>query len=472
MERRPSFVRMLAVFLVQAAVALGVIEAWAARWSWPVADAWYRLEEEGDSIIFGCQQFAPVRFSRAPTPGVRRVLLLGGSTAFGFPERPLGTVPIGSARYGIAGAMQEVLDANWPARFEVVNLGVNGGGSEDTVRLLRRALDWGAEAPVIYDGHNEFMGVPRRFSAPLWRFALYRRLAPLMPKMVEAPGQVGPAAYGDAVHRDAVIAAFRRNLDTAVALGREAGMGVVVATQVANLADFEPSWSTTGSPAALVGLAARSDAEVEALWAGVPGNADVAWEVGRRRLNAGGEAWGPLRAAADADGMPFRASSSVNTTIREVAAARGAVLVDAEEALRIGAGVPGVAEFYDWLHPRTNAAATIASALVDGLSRAGFVPRSAVRSPGSHLSAHDAAGAEKRAAVAWIQWASVRHHDPARRLGFAIRAADAALSLSPGDPEAEALRRFALGLTQGRRDLPADPTLRARLVAIHPRLRD
>ena len=83
----------------------------------------------------------------------------------------------------------------------------------------------------------------------------------------------------------------------------------------------------------------------------------------------------------------------------------------------------------------------------------------------------EATGLHRREAVAWLQWAMVRQHDPGARLARARGYAEHALRLSPGDPDGTALLAVILALEGGQRPPPVpDPALRARLRGIHPRL--
>ncbi|MFZ5478006.1 MAG: hypothetical protein ACOZNI_14625 [Myxococcota bacterium] len=453
----------LLALVVFGALALAGVEVWEDRYAWPVAEAWYRLDEADGRVSFRCQNFAPVEFAASPAPGVKRVLLMGGSSTFGFPERPVGDTPLGKPVHGFAGALQAALDGGWPGVFEVVDLGVNGGNSEDTLRILRRATGWGAAGIVVYDGHNEMMNVPRELSPALWRFALYRRISVMAEKADVSPGWVGPAAYGGPENARAVREGFRRHLDAIVDAAD--GVPVVLASQAANLAGFDPSWSVDGDAAALAGLARATDAEVDALYAAQPTVADVAWAAGQRRLARGEDAAAALRAAADHDGMPFRASTEVNAVIREVAADRGVVLADAEAA--VGAA-PGDDLFYDWVHPRPEASARIAGALLDGMGRAGLLPPG---SPGearvpAATPAEDAEAAV-RTAASWVQWACVRGHDPGWRLAGARRWAGRALALVPGHADAVAVDEIARALAGEAVSFTSDAERRARLARIH-----
>ncbi len=386
--------------------------------------------------------------------------MIGGSTTFGFPEHPRGEEAVGAPRHGFVGAMQSSLDGASPGEFELVNLGINGGGTTDSLRLMRKAVDWGASALVLYDGHNEFMGVPASFPAAAWRFALFRRFAVLAPRVDRAPGPVGPAAYGGDAQHDAIIGLFRSNLEAIVELAEDEGLAIVLSTQAANLAGFDPNWSLEGPSE---GVRELSDEGLEEQWARYPRSAELAWETGVRSR---GEAWDAYRAAADHDALPFRAPSAINEVLVDVAEKRGLVLVDAEEAVRTGDSVPGNELFYDWVHPRPEASNRLASAMLEGLVLAGLFHRvPAIVEPA--LSPEEAIDAELRTARAWLTWSCVRHHDPAWRLQRARISADAVLLLRPGDGEALGILAVAKALGGDALVRPEDPAVRERLSSLH-----
>lgn len=419
--------RLKQALLTVVICALGLVglELYVDRIDWGVSDSWYRLQEDKGQVLFGCQNYTPVVFTPQPAEGVTRILALGGSTTFGFPEHPRGEQPEAHS-YGFVGVVEASLQAAWPDRYEVINLGINGGGSTDSLRLMRKAVDWGADVLVLYDGHNEFMGVPASFPASLWRFALFRRFAVLGPRVQSAPGAVGPAAYGGAAQREAIVALFERNTRAILELAVDAGMKVVVSTQAANLAGFDPNWDIEGLD-----------------------SADEAFARGAWRL------------AADLDALPFRAPSELNTVLRELAQDLGVVLVDAEAAL---GPEPGNEDFYDWVHPRPDAALTLGTATLQGLVEAEVLPSmpQAVPAP---LTQDQAAEAELRTARAWLTWSCVRAHDPAWRLAQAERSAQAVLALRE-DPEAEAILLVAQALDGGPTP-ELTPELRERLSSLH-----
>lgn len=443
-------------------IALGVgllglavcgIEAWEARYAWPADPSWYAVDESDGAVTVRSQQFAPVRFAAAPAAGVTRILVAGGSTTFGFPERPVGEEPTAQIG-GFVAAMQAALDAAMPGKVELVNIGINGGNSDDTLRVLRRARAWGAAGLVLYDGHNEFMNVPAHFSAKLWGFATYRHVMAAAPRASAAPGWVGVAAYGDDAHAAVVLSHFRENLEAIAALG----WPTVASSQAGNLYGLDPSWSTTGDEAELRGLSTLSDEALAARWRAGPPNADVAFAYGRRELGTDSEA--ALRLAADLDGLPFRASSAVNTTILEVGAAHGWTLVDGEAAT-------GDRQFYDNVHPLPGAAARLAMAMLNGMQRAGMIPAE-IPEP-VPIPPPDPPEAARRTAAYWLRWACVRHHDPMLRIRATRVWAGRALELRPDNVDALSILALAESMATGvPAALPDDPELRRRLQGIHP----
>jgi len=452
---------MLVLFVVFGVVGLFGIEIFVDRYAWLVDPSWYRLTQE-EPLQFGCHQFRPVEFEQEPAQGVTRILMMGGSTTFGFPTRPVGEAPISRPAHGYVGLVDTALENSNPGGFEVINLGINGGSTVDTLRLLRRGEGWGADVLVVYDGNNEFLQVPESFSPRLWRFALVRQLGILIPRPMASPGWVGAPAVGSDKHLDAVLSVFRHNLESIVDLAHGQEMKVLLATQAVNLTEVDPNWSTGGSSDTLTELDTLSDAEVESLWEQQPDVADLAWEVGQRRLASGADALEALQAAVDLDGLQLRASSDVNRVIREVAAQKGATLVDAATAIR---SVPQKGLFFDWVHPTAKGARILAASVLDGLEQAGVVSNTPVPAS-SNVPEEDVVAGTLRAARSWLQWACVRGHDPTWRLQKAEERARQVLALSPQEAEAHAVVDLATGWHGSPVEL--EPSIIKRFLPLHP----
>ncbi len=460
-----SWVMGFLVFIVLGAGAVLGLELYVDRFSWLVDPSWYRLEEQGDEVQLGCQRFRPVSLTRQPAPGTTRILMLGGSTTFGFPERPRGDTPIDRPPHGFVGMVQSSLDLRYPGRFELVNLGINGGGSTDTLRVLRAAGDLGASAMVVYDGNNEFLPAPERFSASMWSWALYRQLTVMLPRPSSSPGWVGSPAHQTDGHRAAIVELFRSKLIAIVKEGKDAGMKVLLATQAVNRQGVDPNWSTSGTPDEVAGLRKMRRDELHQLLAGAPDSADLAWELGHRLRRRDDYRGVLLQKAVDNDGLQLRAGSDINRVIKEVARGQGATLVDAAGAMRAAESVSSGPLFYDWVHPRAEGAGIVAAAVLDGLVEAQVVDEAGLGVTYPEVELSDRLDGELRAARSWVQWACVRGHDPAHRLNMASRSIETVLKSRPWDPEAQALRKLVNGWEQG--GVVLDPELSKRLGSLH-----
>ncbi len=457
----------LAVF-----AAFAALEFYASNLSWPVDPSWYWLEETDTKVTFGCQQFRPVQFSIKPAEGVTRLMLLGGSTTFGYPTRPIGDAPFTRPNHGIAGSLQASLDQASPGEFEVINLGINGGGSDDTLRLLGRALAWHPSAVLVYDGHNEFLAAPSRFPAFLWRFSLVRQLLQALPRPTTSPGWIGPPSYGTPSHRQAIVGVFEKNLQRIVEKSAAANIPVILATQAANLSGLDPNWSTEG-PDSLSDLSGQTLGQVQALLGRFPSSADLSWQLGTRRLNAGLDPGGSLSDAVSHDGLPLRAPSEINEVIRRISQNENVVLATTRASVEQATPSPGNDAFYDWVHPRPVAVSALVKSLLLALTKAEVVegpPPPALPAPTPTL---DLAEGELRAARSWLQWACVRGHDMSWRLQQARLLAARTLATQPGHLEAQALLEVAEAMESDTPVAPEIPgNLRERLNTLHACIAD
>ncbi len=448
--------------LIAVLATLYALEIYASTYYWGISPSWYQVIERGERVTFRCQDYAPVQFDRLPAPGVTRILVLGGSSPFGYPERPTGEEAL-PQRYGFVGALQAAAgDA-----VEIVNLSVNGGSSEDALRMLRRAAGWGASGAVLYTGHSELSEAPESFDPLLWPSALYRsykalggRRAPRAERWVRAPW------VASASQREALVAQLRRNLLALAEEAEDQGLPVVAVLPALNLAGLDPSWSTAGEDFDMRALWGYSDQTLEGIFQDRRDVAELDWVLGQRRMQVGLDATRPLWAAVDADGLPLRATTQVREAIEQVARRSGWFLVDAMEALP---EIPGSESFYDNAHPRPEAAGAIAEAIAAGLTQPALLQGVPAISPPA-LSPDEAADAAIRTAKYWIRWACIRSYDPGLRLERAGYWVDSALSLRPRDREAHGLRAVIARLSgdPSPPDLPRDEDLRRGLERIHP----
>ena len=394
-----QWLRPVLAFFVFGGLAVGALEIWLDRFAWPIDPSWYALDATSDHVHFSVQHYRPIEV--APTSEKTRILFVGGSTTFGFPERPSGDAVLREQRYGYVGVLAATLEARWPGRYELVNLGINGGASEDTLRVLREAMAWDVDGVVVYDGHNEFLSAARPFHAGLWRFATYRRFAMLLPEVKSEP-HGGGAAYGGPDHAEAVHARFERNLHRiADAIG---DVPWVISTQASDLT-LDPAWDHAGSE--------------------------------------GHFAAGRLVQARDADPYPMRATSPLDALIRSVGSERGASVVEPHVPV-------DAAHFWDQVHPRGEGTKRVAEAVMAGLVDAGLVeatPPTVV----PELTHAERVEATSRAARGWLQLAGLRKQDPAARLARLEALLQELEALEPGHPDLSSFRELARELATASR---------------------
>ena len=166
--------RLIISILFSVILGFTILELYTQR-AWLIDPNWYSLEETKDTVTFRCQSFRPISFPKKKKEDTTRILFMGGSPIFGFPHRPFGTKKLTTAEeQGIVGTLRQILKKHVEDKYEIINLGINGGRSSDTLTLFRKALTWDIDFVLIYDGNNEFFHVPETFSPILWRSALYR----------------------------------------------------------------------------------------------------------------------------------------------------------------------------------------------------------------------------------------------------------------------------------------------------------
>jgi tetratricopeptide (TPR) repeat protein len=326
----------------------------------------------------------PLSLDAPKPPGTVRIFVFGESAAMGDPE----------PAYGFARQLERILQARDPGqKFEVVNTAMTAINSIVIREIARDCAPRQGDFWVIYAGNNEVVG-------PFGAGTVFGRQTPGLPfirasllmkstrlgQWLEAwrtrsdgrmewrgmemflQNQVRSDAPGlQIVHQN-----FARNLADIVSLGRRSGATVLMTTVPVNLKDCPPfasqhrpdlsagqlgEWNEIfqrGRQAQAAGRFAEAltnyaaAGQIDVRFAELPFRRAVC-ELALGRTNAAGDDY---RLACDEDTLRFRADSIINQTIREVAAAQGITLVDAEEecARQSADGLPGDALFYDHVH--------------------------------------------------------------------------------------------------------------------------
>lgn len=321
-------------------------------------------------------------FARAKSPGTLRLIVLGESSAAGFPYPRNGAF----SRY-----LREALRRSMPDRtIEVVNLGIAATNSYAMWDLGREVAAEKPDAVLIYAGHNEYYGAlgigssqAVAASRPTLTRAYLRALrfrtvwvlsrglvavrgaraeiADDVPGFMELLARDQQIAYGSAVYHNGVKQ-FRGNLQLLLAELRSHGIPVFVASIASNLADQPPFAADANS---------------------APGGAREAYATARELLASGDttQARALFARARDLDVVRFRAPSELNGVIRSAAAAGHARYVPAAESLAASSPgrIPGAAVFLEHVHPNRHGYATIARAFFHELLASGALDRGGTR---------------------------------------------------------------------------------------------
>ncbi len=303
-------------------------------------------------------------FPARKAPGTLRIFVQGESSAAGFPY----------GRWASPAALlQQRLQRAYPDRpVEVINTAMAAVTSYVLLDFADEILAQQPDAIVIYTGHNEFLGIGgvgsslaaarspwlARTISSLRRLHLYRALerglAPLLASQRESLTRRGGTlmariAKERSIPLDSPLfrqgeAQFHGNLERLLAKYGDAGVTVFIGTLASNLRDRPP----------FVSVEARG-----------PRSASERYEAGRAADRAGdhSRALGEYVAAKDLDGLRFRAPESFDATIRAVAAARGAHLVDIRGAFAAAArdGIAGADLMLEHVHPNVEGYFRLAS---------------------------------------------------------------------------------------------------------------
>lgn len=345
----------------------------------------------------------------AKPAGTKRVVVVGESTAAGFPFAP---------HFSFARALEARLRRDHPGEtIEVADFGRAADPSAAVVETAREARACAPDVLVICSGHNEYQStyvddLRDGLGGALQRVFGELRLAGLLrpprtagaadPAALDLPARTGGGLVGTRPFLSPTefargVARFRDHLETMVDVARAGGAKVLLMTQAANLSRFPPSFSFHSRPLP-AGVAKNYDHQLGEL---LRLARSEPWSEQSRRLSDALEAQDPdvallryaqglrfeanhekERAAAEfaraleLDGYPNRARAARNEAIREVARDRGAVLVDVQAAFQQSTTLPAPGDdlFLDHCHPTLEATFAIADALLPDVERALGLP--------------------------------------------------------------------------------------------------
>ncbi len=369
-------------------------------------------------------------FYRQKPEGSFRIIAQGGSSAAGFPFYWGAAFPR---------TMANQLRAAYPGqRIDIVNTAMAAVNSYTLLDFADEIIEQQPDAVLVYAGHNEYYGAlgaasAERFgrnpglvraylSLRRWRTVQLVRntIAAVRGAGAERGGDRGldvrdnttlmsrmvgeqSVPYGsdlfESGHRQ-----FRENLDALLARYQREGIPVFVGTLASNERDQRPFVTVHGAGADTTAYAA---ALADGLTAFARGDSVGATPALRRATEASGDAAeghyrlaqallasgdaGAAREsflrAKDLDALRFRAPEAFNATIREVAAARGATVVESQQAVRAQSadGVIGDEMMLEHLHPTLAGYDAIAGAFYQSIRASGVIGEATAQAPEARL---------------------------------------------------------------------------------------
>lgn len=316
------------------------------------------------------------------SPGTYRIFVLGESAAMGDPD----------PAYGFSRYLEVMLRERFPSmNFEVVNTGSVAINSHVLLPIAKGLAGQRPDLFIIYSGNNETVGpygpgtvlTTSGMSMPVVRGSIVfrsSRIGQLLTKLgTQKQEWRGMEMFLDKQIRassplvEHSYANFERNLRDTIAVSRQAGAKVIVATVATNLKDCAPfaslhrenlSQDDLRSWSALVQQAndqeaARAYADALKLYfsaAKIDGEyAELEFRIARCLWNLGDykSAREHFVRARDLDTLRFRADSKINDINRSVASSStGVGLVDAEAILASASsdGIVGSDFVYEHVH--------------------------------------------------------------------------------------------------------------------------
>ena len=328
-------------------------------------------------------------------PGTYRIFVLGESAAMGDPD----------PAYGFSRYLEVMLRQRFPSsRFEVVNTGSVAINSHVVLPIARGLAEQHPDLFIIYSGNNEVVGpygpgtvlTSSGMSIPVVRSSIFLRSTQIG-QLVTRLGSQKKEWHGMEMFLDKqvransplmeqVYANYEQNLRDTIAVGREAGARVVVATTAVNLEDCAPfaslhreglkddemrSWNALvqqGNDLEAAGSHAEALKQYLAADKIDDKYAELHFRIARAMKATGDStgAKGYFQRARDLDTLRFRADSRINEINRSVAKASSDVaLVDAEALLSSTSadGIIGSDFVYEHVHLTPAASYLLAKAI-------------------------------------------------------------------------------------------------------------
>lgn len=331
----------------------------------------------------------PQSFARVKEPETKRIFILGGSAAMGWP---------GTRETSFSGYMQRALDKVSPGKYEIVNIAARAYGSHRVLDFMSDVVRYEPDLIVVWSGNNEYLErnalttyarnqSMRRLQRLLRQSGLYRlvhltlvRYAPSwfvsksgddftdIRKKRQIQQNMLMATERNPATDQQILANYRANLLSMAQLINESNAQGIFCTVPVNLVDWLPygytfppvdsRFDNAVNAAVRFWQQGRFEESLQAwgeLSAFVPEDPCIAFWRGRCHLRLGNliQAKLELERARDLELRPQRALSSFQATIREVATEAQLSIADLEVVFveRSEGKFPGSNMFLDHVHP-------------------------------------------------------------------------------------------------------------------------
>jgi tetratricopeptide (TPR) repeat protein len=392
-------------------------------------------------------RFFPPSLARAPLSGrmdahkpkgAYRIFLFGESAAYGDPD----------PSFGVGRYLEALLETRYPATdFEVVSVAVTAINSHVILPIARECAKRDGDMWVVYMGNNEMVGpygAGTVFGEKAPRLGFVRtvlalkttRVGQLVDQLVTGMrgGSGAPESWAgidmfrknplrhDDPGRLRAYENFKTNLNDILAVGKKAGVPVILSTVGSNLRDSSPfmslhpagltpeqltEWERLFKEASALEAAGSYQAALDAYAKAAAIDADFAelqFRIGTCQLALGDSAAArkSFERARDHDALAVRADTRINRIITD--AMGSATGVDAVQALsaRSADGIPGKELFYEHVHFTLAGNEQLARALAEKV--AGQLPASITANGGEKPAEVEAEACKRRLAVTvWDQ---------------------------------------------------------------------
>jgi tetratricopeptide (TPR) repeat protein len=309
-------------------------------------------------------------FLKTKDPNTPRIMILGESSAAGFPFEPNG---------GFSRFLDQRLSILYPKKkFEIVNLGIAAINSYAIMDILEDVIDQKPDLVLIYTGHNEYYGAlgaasmtsiasspgMSRFLQTMGKLRFIRLLSSLFsgePEPQTSPGLMESLAKDKLIPLDsdlyqAGVDQFEHNLNYILEELKKNNIPVVIGTLVSNLMNQPPFIAENSGAGKLFE------------------NAEKLYKDGKYD-----EAKVEFIKAKDMDELRFRAPESFNSIIKELASKHGASFIRIDSAFNSLSrnGIVGNDLMTDHLHPNLAGYNMMSALFLDGIVKSGILKEKA-----------------------------------------------------------------------------------------------